>query len=79
MASSSSIQDFQAKNPQNTKLAISTAISRTRFTRGGKSPTIASMATWPRRAWIAAADMNTAPMIRNTDISSCQSVEIFRK
>jgi hypothetical protein len=31
------------------------------------------------RAWMAAADMNTAPMIRNTDISSCQSVENFRK
>ena len=42
-------------------------------------PTIASIATCPRCAWIAAADMNTAPTIRKTEVSSCQSVDRWRK
>ena len=50
-----------------------------RFARGDSRPTIASMPTWPRRAWIAADDMNTAPTIRNTESSSCQSVEKWKK
>src|SRR5262245_1733979 len=78
-ASCKSNQDFQAKNAQKTKLAPSTTICRVRFTPGGNRPTIASMATCPRRAWIAADDMNTAPTMRNTDNSSCQSVEKCRK
>ena len=30
-------------------------------------------------AWIAADDMNTAPTIRKTESSSCQSVEKWKK
>ena len=44
-----------------------------------KDQTIASIATCPRCAWIAAADMNTAPTIRKTEVSSCQSVDRWRK
>src|SRR4029078_745542 len=73
-ASFKSSHDFQAKYPQKRKLAQSTRISRTALARFGSKPTTASMATCPRRTCTAAADMNTAPMMRNTEVSSCQSV-----
>src|SRR4051794_28415535 len=74
-ASSSNIHDFHAKKLQNARLARSTRSMRMRLARGDSSPAIASMPTWPRGAWIAADDMNTAPTIRKTESSSCQSVE----
>ena len=43
-ASSSSVQHFQEKKPQNARLATSTSHRRTAFTRGGSRPTTASIA-----------------------------------
>src|SRR5215831_17551134 len=75
IASCSKIQDFQAKNAQNARDATSTRNKRTRLARGVIMLESTSMATWPRRACTAADDMNTAPTIRKTENSSCQSVE----
>src|SRR5262249_5077060 len=79
IASCSKVHDFQEKETQNISVTMSTKNSRMRLARGDIIAETASIATWPRRACTAAADMKTAPTIRKTENSSCQSVEKWKK